>query len=220
MNDNFEILNKFKGFGNPTGDFWFIGIEEALPTTTENLQETLKNYKTEILSTKTGEIKETAEKLGNKFTKVYDIMSKIIKGDNWKEYRDNRLLQADSNEFQMNLFPLGKPRVSNWPTHYNELFSIPSIDIYIDHVKTTRFKMLKGYWDKYKPRVTICFGSSFLNEFKLLFNLSDSEEILFKEEKIYFYPQERVLITPFFDYRQLKSKGLMKIIEIIKDLRK
>jgi hypothetical protein len=42
----------------------------------------------------------------------------------------------------------------------------------------------------------------------------------FKEEKIYFYPQERVLITPFFDYRQLKSKGLMKIIEIIKDLRK
>jgi hypothetical protein len=217
MNDKFETLNKFKGFGNPTGDFWFIGIEEALSTTTE----TLKNYDKEILPTKNGEIKETANRLGSRFTKVYDIMSKIvINGDNWKEYRDNRLLQADSNEFQMNLFPLGKPRVSNWPTHYNELFSIPSIDIYLDHVKATRFKMLNAFWVKYHPRTTICFGTSFLNDFKAVFNLSDSEEILYKEEKIYFYPQERILITPFFDYRQLKSKGLMKIIEIIKDLRK
>lgn len=220
MNDRFETLNKFKGFGNPNGDFWFIGIEEALPTTTDNLQETLKNYENEILPTKTGEIKESAEKHGNKFTKVYDIMSKIIKGDNWKEYRDNNLLQADSNEFQMNLFPLGKPRVSNWPTHYNELFSITSVDIYIDYVKATRFKMLKEFWDTYKPRITICFGASFLKEFKSIFNLSDSEEILFKEEKIYFYPKERVLITPFFDYRQLKSNGLTKLIETIKDLRK
>lgn len=221
MNDNFEILNKFKGFGNPTGDYWFIGIEEALPTTADNLQEIIKKYDKEIIPTKHGEIKDTANRLGNRFTKVYDIMSKIIiNGDNWKEYRDTRLLQADSNEFQMNLFPLGKPKVSHWPTYYNELFSIPSIDIYFDYVKRTRFKILKSFWDKYQPRITICFGSSFLNEFKSVFNLSDNEERLFKEENIYFYPQHRILITPFFDYRQLKSRGLMKIIEIIKDLRK
>lgn len=221
MNDKFETLNKFKGFGNPTGDFWFIGIEEAMPTTFDSLQETLTNYQEEILSTKIGEIKETADRLGNKFTKVYDIMSKIItNGDNWKEYRDSRLLQADSCEFQMNLFPLGKPRVLTWPTYYNELFSIPSIDFYIDHVKSTRFKMLKSFWDKYHPMTTICFGTSFQNDFKTVFNLSDSEEVSFNEEKIYFYPKERILITPFFDYRQLKSKGISKIIEIIKDLRK
>lgn len=62
MNDRFETLNKFKGFGNPNGDFWFIGIEEALPTTTDNLQETLKNYENEILPTKTGEIKESSSR--------------------------------------------------------------------------------------------------------------------------------------------------------------
>ena len=118
----------------------------------------------------------------------------------------------------MNLFPLGKPRVSHWPTYYNELFSIFSVDNYIDYVKKTRFKMLRDFWGKYQPRTTVCFGISFLKEFKDVLNLSDSEEIIFKEEKIHFYPQERVLITPFFGYRQLKSKSLMKIIEITKDL--
>ena len=89
MNDKFETLNKFKGFGNPNGDYWFIGIEEALPTTTANLQQVLKNYENEILPTNIGEIKEMSDRLGSKFTKVYDIMSKIINRDNWKEYRVN-----------------------------------------------------------------------------------------------------------------------------------
>ena len=29
MNENFKILNEFKGFGEPSGKIWFIGIEEA-----------------------------------------------------------------------------------------------------------------------------------------------------------------------------------------------
>lgn len=224
MNDKFEILNKFKGFGNPKGDFWFVGLEEAQEVTTDNIDNILRTYDNEVLPTKSGEIKETADRLGNRFTKVYDIMSKIIIGDidgnRWKHYRDNSLLKADSNEFQMNLFPLGKSKLSNWPTHYNELFSITSTEDYIDQVKRTRFKILNDFWNKFHPRITICFGLSFLNEFKEVFKLYDTEEILFKEEKIYFYPKQRILITPFFDYRQMKSKGLKKSIGIIKDLRK
>ncbi len=223
MNDKFEILNKFKGFGNPKGDFWFVGLEEAQEIATDNLDNILRTYNNEVLPTKSGEIKETADRLGNRFTKVYDIMSKIITGDiggnQWKQYRDNSLLKADSNEFQMNLFPLGKPKLSNWPTHYNELFSITTTADYIDKVKRTRFKILKDFWDKFQPRITICFGTSLINEFKEVFKLSDSIEILFDEERIYFYPEHRTLITPFFDYRQIKSKGIVKTLEIIKPLR-
>ncbi len=31
MDDYFKIMNDFRGFGNPDGKFWFIGIEEAMP---------------------------------------------------------------------------------------------------------------------------------------------------------------------------------------------
>jgi hypothetical protein len=29
MNDQFQILINFKGFGNPKGKIWFVGLEEA-----------------------------------------------------------------------------------------------------------------------------------------------------------------------------------------------
>jgi hypothetical protein len=217
MNGKFEILNNFKGFGNPTGNYWFIGIEEALEIGTDDLQTRLDLYQNEVISSAPGQLSEDAKTHGRRFTKIYNIMSKIIVGTDstWKKYRDEKLLQRTSNEFQMNLFPLGKNKVSAWPTHYNDLFSIESSDNYYKIVKEIRFKKLREFWEQYKPKITICFGVSFKDDFKTLLSLFDKQEIKCEDYRISYFPTSRVIITPFFDNRQLNSKGIEKIREII-----
>ena len=46
MNREFEILNSFKGIGNPLGKYWFIGLEEAQDFN-KNLGEILEQYSAE-----------------------------------------------------------------------------------------------------------------------------------------------------------------------------
>jgi len=74
MMEYFDILNNFKGFGDPEGKVWFIGIEEAsawspVPETDSGKY---KRYEQEYFWNGPEE--------GNEYTSVYDVMSKIMIG--------------------------------------------------------------------------------------------------------------------------------------------
>ena len=166
MPREFDILNNFKGFGNPSGSFWFIGIEESLEIETDKLNKICSDYNRDYLAVNPNEIARDQERFGNSYTKVYDIMSKIIADEDWKTYRNKNLLQKNSDEFQMNLYPLGKKSVSKWPKAYNNLFLFKCYDDYLKKVKNERFPILKEYWKEKSPQVTICFGITFLEDFK------------------------------------------------------
>ena len=107
MNEQFQILNDFKGFGNPNGKIWFVGLEEAVDFETD-YEQILKSYSKEYLLAEKGSIQEDAKRYGNSYTKIYDIMAKIMTGlfptTDWKTYRNNILLTKYGNEFQMNLY--------------------------------------------------------------------------------------------------------------------
>lgn len=112
MNEQCQKLNNFKGHGNPKGRIWFVGLEEAANFEL-NFDTILNNYSTEYNSVEKGSIQMDLKKYGNRYTKIYDVMSKIMTGlcnptIDWRTYRDNLLLTEDGNEFQMNLYPLGK----------------------------------------------------------------------------------------------------------------
>lgn len=218
MNDQFNILSNFKGFGNPIGKIWFVGIEEAADFESD-FENIIKRYSNDFVPLKVYSIKEDAIKYGRHYTKVYDIMAKIIEGlypnTDWKTYRNEKLLTADSNEFQMNLYPLGKKNTKIWTKFYQDTFGFKNQEEYISFVKESRFKYLNEFRKIKNPSFTICFGKTYGDDFKKAFDLQKG---IMSELNIEYFPNERVIITPFFDNRNMGEERINKTIEIIKSL--
>jgi hypothetical protein len=221
MNKQFQILNNFKGFGNPNGKIWFIGLEEAA-NFENNLDQVLKDYSKEIMPFEKGSIERDSNKLRNSYTKVYDIMSKIMTGlfpsTDWRTYRNNLLLTNEGNEFQMNLYPLGKKSLNIWPEFFERQFDFKSKQDYQKIVQTDRFSTLYNFWKLNSPEFTICFGIGHVEDFKSALRLG--KELELKESNFFLFPKEKVLITPFFDNRNMGQEKINKTIITIQNLTK
>lgn len=219
MNEQFKILSNFMGFGNPKGKIWFVGLEEAQDFE-HNLDTILQTYSNKYIPFEIGSIKEDSEEYGNRYTKVYDIMAKIMVGiagaDHWEEYRNNKLLTTAGNEFQMNLYPLGKKNLNSWPDFYRAQFGFVNKHDYLTYVQTNRFPVLYDYWKLNSPEFTICFGIGNIEDFKTAFRLKTGKE--FKDSNSFLFSEEKVLVTPFFDYRFMNNEYINKTISLIKNV--
>jgi hypothetical protein len=110
----FSAFDEFIGIGNPKGNYWFVGMEEA-----KNFKEDFERILSEYGSAAEGYLpvardrikhdREETRRKGKRFTQIYDTMSRIVLGTNdlnYRSYTDTQLLQKHSQEFQMNLYPL------------------------------------------------------------------------------------------------------------------
>jgi hypothetical protein len=201
----FDILNGFKGFGNPEANIWFVGIEEG-SNWSGSPEEDRKAYERYEKGYFWSEPQEE-----NEYTSVYDVMSKIIFGLGVAsgailEYRDKVMFKKDGGVFQANLYPLGKPTVKTWPGYYKQVFGYGESEIerYKKDVRQTRFPELRKFWEQYSPSITICFGSTFWSDYKKLFCLdAEPDEILDSGYMEIFRRGKRVIyLTPFFSYRR------------------
>ena len=219
MNDQFQILSNFKGFGNPEGEIWFVGLEEAANFEIE-FDLILKSYSKEFIPGVKGSIQEDAKKHGNSYTKVYDVMSKLMVGlfpvTDRKNYRNCSLLTKDGNEFQMNLYPLGKKSLKTWPEFYQRQFGFQNKQKYLTTVQVDRFPNLYKYWKQNSPDFTICFGLGNIDDFIKAFQLDT--ELQVKESYLSLFPRERILITPFFDNRNMGQNRIDKTVTTIQNL--
>lgn len=213
MNKNFEIVNSFKGFGEPKDSIWFIGIEEGGIMDEDIVQKySMGIYNTE----KKGE---------NEGSDVYQIISKIMvqliyQKDNldWYKYKDERLFRHNEKVFQTNVYPLGRPDESTWSKKYKALFAFGKNDIakYREVVTQERFPMLYNFWRENEPKLTICFGKGHWKEFITLLKLDSN---LFHDENdsiIKVHPEKKVVLTPFFNNRFMSTNRIQNLIEVVK----
>ena len=228
VTEHFEILNNFMGIGEPAGGIWFVGLEEAYQWN-KNVEDDKKwydRYKDRYFCIETGEIDRSAKEYGKGFTKIYDIMSKILTGlktnpdefNGWKRYRAKVLFQKGSGVFQTNLYPLGKKRLAEWPPHYERIFGFGKNDIdrYLSIVREQRFPKLRAFWKKSRPLSTICFGVAGWGDFVNLFEL-DKEEFM-EEDSIRVYKKQKTIFSPFFDYRHMSHKRISRIVNDLKHM--
>ncbi|MGQ0556204.1 MAG: hypothetical protein ACT4PN_09715 [Nitrospiraceae bacterium] len=133
--ERFRIVNEFIGFGVLHAPIWFIGIEEAgtWGKHPEDEQQQYDKYACRWFPAEEGEVEREAKDKRLGYTKIYDIMSKLMVAitnpnrddfEGWKEFRNKKLFQLDGITFQANLFPLGKSSTSNWPDHYRNVFGL------------------------------------------------------------------------------------------------
>lgn len=222
-------MNNFMGIGEPAGGIWFVGLEEAYQWN-KNVEDDKKwydRYKDRYFCIETGEIDRSAKEYGKGFTKIYDIMSKILTGledspkrecNGWREYRANVLFQKGSGVFQANLYPLGKKRLAEWPPHYEEIFGFGKNDIdrYLSIVREQRFPKLRAFWKKSRPLSTICFGVVGWADFGDLFELDKDE--FEEDDSIRVYKKQRTVFSPFFDYRHMSHKRISRVVNDLKHM--
>jgi hypothetical protein len=221
MNKYFKKLSNFKGFGNPKGKIWFVGLEEAADFN-KDLDQIVKGYSKEFAPFEMGGIEEDANRMGNSYTKIYDVMSKIMVGlhpeGDWKTYRNTKLLTEESNEFQMNLYPVGKKNLASWSESIQAKLGFNSKEDYLSTTQNQRFPQLHQFWKLHDPDFTICFGIGNCDDFKKAFNLREGRYL--EDSNTFLFPDDRVLITPFFNNRFMGQARIGKTIALIKEYRR
>jgi hypothetical protein len=220
--DRFRIVSEFIGFGVIEAPIWFFGIEEAgtWGKDPEKDQQQYDRYACHWFPAEKGEIERKAREMGRRYTKIYDIMSKLVVAitnpgahdfEGWKEFRNDKLLQRDGITFQTNLFPLGKPSDDGeWPPYYKDLFGYgkENRSEYERIAKAERFPVLKSEWKKHAPKITVCFGSKRWNYFEELL-ASSGECEAFNNCKV--YEKSGIVLTPFFRPTEMPDSLIHKL---------
>jgi hypothetical protein len=248
MNDNFIAINNYLGWGDPDGGIWFVGLEEASGWEfTENGQ-LIENHKKEFRRYKEahdgikdvgpGEIADAMYEQGKKYTRIDPIIAKLailsttnsnlstIHRNRICEYMTNVLYQKGSKVLRINLYPLGKKTMNTWDENYGKFFGFEDKDDYYRAMKgergedSPRFKSIRERWgDKYKPQVTVCFGKCGFNDFKNVFQLTNSDPKKIDADGVLFevFEQKRVILTPFFRYggNAMNNKRIERLAEVI-----
>jgi len=208
--NNFDILNNWLGWGDPKHGLWFIGMEEGAVFDKSSIEPRRnKNF-----STVDGN--ETAEwPIANKTAK---IISKLCNIENVKKYRDTVMWHKESQIFNGNLFPLGKPSLKNWPNHYKELFAydLNNVDEYINKVELDRYRNFKNFQQDYEPQAIICFGKSYWNKFEKVFVKFPENKQKYEDLNIVVYEEDKVILTGHISYgTHFTNKALSFVVDTL-----
>jgi hypothetical protein len=219
-NKLFEIANNFVGWGDPKCGIWFVGIEEAASWNEMNKNELFLLRGKKYIP----EVKFNWKELGSSGRGVRDYMSKICyqfsdnyKCKSWRQFRDENLWAENSQVFQTNLFPIGKASLKIWPKDYEKLFGFgdKDRDRYYQEVMLTRLPVITSLWEECRPQATICFGKSFWNEFKTLFDVIE-KDIIKVSEDVQCEQKKRIIFSPFFG-QGMSDKKVRLISGLLQD---
>jgi hypothetical protein len=213
--NRFNIMMNFKGFGNPKGNrkICFVGIEEAsgfccIPT--KDLDKyVLANYENETQKAQEQDYYEYRKwwniiNKPSRYTKIYEYMAKIINSIKFdlkeEEILNKYLLTENGFAFHMNLYPIGRKNTSEINHDFTNIdrFSLTSFSQYEALVREKRFLDLFNFWKKHNNNfaLTICFGSTYWEDFKTMFKINELKAVYDKEYMRY-YNGNNILLTPF-----------------------
>jgi hypothetical protein len=121
--------------------------------------------------------------------------------------------------FQANLYPLGKPRLNEWPGHYQELFGLGPLDQerYKLIVRKRRFPLIRAFQQQHRPQATICFGKTCWTEFEDLFDLWETPADSDSDGSIRLYSEKRTMLVPFLGVGQMSDELAHRIIATLGD---
>lgn len=209
--ENLNTFMQFLGYGNPSNKIWFIGIEEG-----GNIID-YKTFKDELKKRQNN--KYLYMENSNQRTQVWDIIFELMKDKKESLTRNNMFKKETSSFFLSNLFPLPKPHTtSKILQEYQPYFGNVILDSqkYLSLTRFERYPIIYEMWKKEFPRLTICFGISYHAEFINLLNLGHSKYESILNGHLYYFEDEKVLLTPFFNRRFINNEILNMIKSYIK----
>ncbi|MDA1280343.1 MAG: hypothetical protein O3B95_09955 [Chloroflexi bacterium] len=202
-----DKLLSFRGYGNPNGKFWFVGMEEGGSSDFEHLR---------IRAEKFEPVEDLAEShknfvghdMARLSTSTWRLMSSIvgrIQGvQNWwdtefaRSYQSRCLGRRDGETYLTEILPLPKKRINDWP--YRKLFDSP-VD-YRNSVLPDRRKVLRFEYQSATPKhkFVFCYGKSFWDEHRAVFDFVEFRPGVDGQVEWASNADSVIILTKFFDY--------------------
>lgn len=190
-----SITEKFAqtklGYGNPKGDFWFIGPEEggSAASLRERMNvwnelgsdEHFHDLKKFHLAYKNGteHFFEGNIKLQKTWNGLIEILFGIQGKENTleakKEYQSNQLGTEDGETLLAELFPFASKSLND--SEWNELFSESKKD-YWDKYANQRIQLITEQIEIYKPKLVVFYSVAFSNYWEQIINQVGGKKIV------------------------------------------
>jgi len=197
-------LLKFKGYGNPAGPFWFIGMEEYSDQPLNELARRADRWE---------EIEDLARvcrpwapnlDLTKRITPTWWLMCRVVgrlSGEPWRDtdfvrcYQSTRLGRRDGETFLTEILPLPKKNIGDWP--YASLYA--SRKVYEAAVLPRRIAELRDLFDKHSPEYVFCYGKGFWPHHKKLFSDAEFRPSLGGKAHVATLGMSTIALTAFLD---------------------
>ena len=206
MKENIKkYLSSFSGCigGNLNAPIWICGIEFGGKVDIPNvLVDINKDHR----------MPNNGEYISNPNSKFDEGLRKILSIIEDNKQNLKLFTKLDDKHFRMNLYPLPYPSIKSTDDYIDAL----ELDkqTYYDLCENIRFPFLNRLYKTYKPKILLCFGTTFTEKFMTAFKNDDY--IIYKKninnKKIILYTnhENAIIISPF-----LRSKsGLNSDLEI------
>lgn len=184
--EEWQRLYRFRGYGNPAGCFWFIGIEERGIGKIEELRVRLKYREIEdLLYSQSPEVwghsdlwkdldpdwKDfNPDKLIPTWSAMIRFVLRLTGDTEWKDpervrkYQKENLGKLDGQTFLADILPLPKRSDGDWP----QFWPYDDWDDYANEVLPGRLKMFADLIANNKPKYVFCYGKGYWAHFKEL----------------------------------------------------
>lgn len=119
----------------------------------------------------------------------------------YKKFAENRqpYTKGKLGYFKWNLYPLPFKNIhpENWNSNLATATGFPTKESYMKWVQENRFPFIQSQKLKYKPKLIICFGKSYQNDFRSAFLQKESilETELIEEKTIYYNNESTTLVA-------------------------
>ena len=207
-----EDLNRlltFQGYGNPGGEFWFVGMEEQGEGTALELRWRLTFGVIEDL--KAAQERRENFRAGDRFNPerlipTWATMCKIVlrlKGaadwtnrDEIRRYQVARLGQLNGETFLTEVLPLPARNTRHWPDDS----PIHTREQYECEVRPRRIAKLRELYAQHAPRYVFCYGKANWEYHRSIFPDVSFEPVLNGRVLLGRNQYSVIALTPFFAY--------------------
>jgi hypothetical protein len=209
--EQLDNLLSFRGYGNPAGPFWFIGIEERGDATPQELEVKLKFREVEdLLHAMSREVWGHSDlwedfdpdKLIPTWTTMIKIVLKLKGSADWhdknavRDYQKSQLGRLDGETFLTDLLPLAKPSDAHWP----EWWPWQSWDEYAEEVLPKRIAHLQTLFQQHHPSFVFCYGKAYWPFHRKIFPSTQFADALDGKIQLADLGSSTIALTPFFAF--------------------
>ena len=198
-------LTGFLGYGNPSGRFWFMGIEEVGRGSPRELRIRADHFAPVEDQARARTLVNPGVNLRTCDSPVWPPMCRIISRINgdpgWrslgraKDYLESQLGRLRGETFLTGVLPLPKRSGNDWP--YDHLWTTK--DEYVESVLEGRIELLRELHEESNPTYTFCYGKAYWPLYKRVCPDLKFETLIVEDAEIGVRDGSVVVLTRLFD---------------------